>query len=143
MIHVACRILLSPKPCLDLTLKAKQRLIFYAHQFGAIYDAEHMVYNVYSLIHLADDCIYFKCSLNDLSSFPFENMLGKVKRMIQKRGKHLAQLYKRLGELNNRPLILRQSKFDNVKTLGLHCIIPISARDNICMISPHCIIEVK
>jgi hypothetical protein len=49
-----------------------------------------MVYNVHCLIHLADDFIYFKCSLHELASFPFETLLGKVKRMIKKRGKDLA-----------------------------------------------------
>jgi hypothetical protein len=58
-------------------LKRKKCLVFYDFQFGLIYDAEHLVYNVHSPIHLANDCIYFKCSLNELALFPFEPCLEK------------------------------------------------------------------
>jgi hypothetical protein len=52
--------------------------------------------------------------------------------IIQKRGKHLAYFYKRMGELSSRPRMLRKSKFDNVNTIGFHCINPKSSRDNTC-----------
>jgi len=69
--------------------------------------------------------------------------MGTTKRVIQKRGKHLAQLYKRLGEWNKRPEILKLSKFDDINSLGLNCINPKSNRDKICLISNNRVIEVK
>ena len=42
-----------------------------------------LVYNVHGLVQLAEDASRFGC-LDNISAFPFENFLGKLKRMVRK-----------------------------------------------------------
>ncbi len=62
--------------------------------FGATFT----VYNVHSLLHIADDAEKFDCSLNDLSAFPFENVLQSVKKMVRNSKNPAVQVAKRLAE---------------------------------------------
>lgn len=41
------------------------------------------VYNVHSIIHLADD-LDMGCSSNEIPAFPFENYLQKLKKCVKK-----------------------------------------------------------
>ena len=66
-----------------------------------IYGASFVVYNVHSLIHLVEDCRNFDCSLDDISCFPFENHLQVVKKYVRKAQNPLAQIVKRVSELEN------------------------------------------
>lgn len=59
---------------------AKGLLEFFVGKSADIYVKSFVTYNVHALIHLLDDCFHFSCSLNHLSAFPFENMLGYMKR---------------------------------------------------------------
>lgn len=54
-------------------------------------------HNIHSLIHLADECENFSCSLNKLSAFPFENFLGSMKRLVRKK-KPIVQVARRISE---------------------------------------------
>lgn len=56
------------------------------------------MYNVHALIHLADDCANHSCSLNYLSSFPYENCLGVIKRLVRNSNNPISQVVKRVGE---------------------------------------------
>ena len=67
-----------------------ESIVFYGPMFSS--------YNVHSIIHLADDVINHKVSLNKISAFPFENYLGKIKRKIHSGTYTLAQVVKRLDE---------------------------------------------
>lgn len=55
------------------------------------------VYNVHGLVHLSGDAHMFG-SLDNISAFPFENFLSKLKRMIRKPKFPLAQVVRRLSE---------------------------------------------
>ena len=50
-------------------------------QMGCIYGRSQFVYNVHGLIHLASDAKQFG-TLNNISCFPFENFLQKLKKLI-------------------------------------------------------------
>ena len=75
---------------------AKELLKFFVLEARNLYGEAFITYNVHSLIHLPDDCIYFKTSLNHLSAFPFENTLGSLKRLIRSSHNPVVQLVKRL-----------------------------------------------
>ncbi len=58
-----------------------------------------MMNNVHSLIHLAPECLTHG-PLDVFSAFPFENFLEILKKKIRSPKNALAQLIKRISELN-------------------------------------------
>lgn len=68
---------------------------------AGIYGPTFTVYNVHSLIHLCEDSRNFDLSLDDISSFPFENYLQVIKKFVRKPESPLSQIVKRIGELEN------------------------------------------
>jgi len=54
--------------------------------------------NNHNLNHLADDVEHSKTNLSSISAFPFENYLGKIKRLIKGRNNSLSQLVRRVSE---------------------------------------------
>ncbi|KAK0147445.1 hypothetical protein N1851_013079 [Merluccius polli] len=53
--------------------------MFVTH-FGQLYGKEALVYNVHSLVHLAQDVRQHGC-LDNISAFPYENHLQKLKKL--------------------------------------------------------------
>ena len=49
------------------------------------------------MIHPADDVQHMGCSILNISSYPFENALGKMKILIRHGNKPLAQICRRIG----------------------------------------------
>jgi len=80
---------------------ARELLLYYVKKSEAIYGKTFAVYNVHSLIHLPDDVEHFNCSLNGISCFPFENYLQTLKKMVRQSRNPIAQVAKRLSELEN------------------------------------------
>ena len=66
-----------------------------------IYGPAFTVYNIHSLTHLYEDVQNFGCSLNDISAFPFENFLYKLKRLVKNRHNPIAQVTKRMKQLES------------------------------------------
>lgn len=62
------------------------------------YNTQSLVLNIHSLSHLADDVKNMKCSLSNYTAFPFENQLGKMKRMLRSGNRSLAQFCRRQHE---------------------------------------------
>jgi hypothetical protein len=60
-----------------------------------IYGRQYLVYNVHSLIHLADDVERFG-ALDNISAFRFENFLGTLKSLVRNQHKPLQQVCNRL-----------------------------------------------
>jgi hypothetical protein len=81
---------------------ARQLLICFVNTATALYGDTFVVYNVHSLIHIADDVRQHGCSLNHLSAFPFENYLQKLKKLIRSAHNPVAQIARRLHEMNGR-----------------------------------------
>jgi hypothetical protein len=97
LFSLAMRILLSPTLCASHCDYAQILLLEFVQQFGKIYGQDGLVYNVHSCIHLCDDAKKFGC-LEKISAFPFENFLGKLKRMCRKRSMPLQQIVRRILE---------------------------------------------
>ena len=64
----------------------------------SLYGDTFVVYNVHSLIHLPDDVEFFQASLDEISCFPFENHMQKLKRFVHSAQNPLVQVVKRLKE---------------------------------------------
>ena len=84
--------------CLGYALQAKTYLMRFSLLFAKIYGFQSLFFNAHALIHLADDVMFFQCSLSELIAFPFENLLGNSKTMVHSGRKPLQQLYRRLSE---------------------------------------------
>lgn len=79
---------------------AKELLECFVGNCPDIYGNTFTVYNVHNLIHLHEDITFFQCSLNDISAFKYENHLQMVKKIVKKAQNPIAQIAKRLTELN-------------------------------------------
>lgn len=97
LLHVASRILCSDKLCKKLRIKAKEYLTIF-FKFLTYYGETAKVLNPHHLIHVAEDVLHMKCSLSRISAFPFESLLGKMKKCLRTANKPLAQLCRRLHE---------------------------------------------
>lgn len=84
---------------------AESMLKTFVKEFGVIYGVHHLVHNVHSLIHIAEDVRKFG-SVNNFSAFPFESYMFKLKKCLRKNEKPLEQLSNRIEEMyNNEPSI--------------------------------------
>ena len=72
-------------------------LVAYVSHFGQIYDNDMLVHNVHGLVHLSNDAAKYGC-LDNVSSFPFENFLGRLKLIVRKPSFALQQIIRRLSE---------------------------------------------
>lgn len=99
LFHAACRILCNKELALKYNTEAKKYLRTFVLTARNFYGSASQILNVHNLIHLADDVKNLNCSLNEISAFPFENAIKKIKQKIRS-GKHpLAQLCRRYNEL--------------------------------------------
>jgi len=80
------------------------------------YDIENQSMNFHNLIHIADGVAYMQISLSYFSAFPFENMLGKLKKLIRALKSSLTQVVNRLAELDAMPnkMIRQCHAIDNI-----------------------------
>ena len=89
------RLLLSVGLDPQLLDYARQLLVKFVEKGGSIYGDKFYVNNVHGLIHLADDNVRFG-NLDNVSCFPFENYMSKLKRYVKRPGDELVQVVKRV-----------------------------------------------
>lgn len=89
---------------------ARDLVMYFVKKCERIYGTTFTVYNVHSLIHLPDDVEHFQCPLDDVSSFPFENYLRTLKKMVRQSKNPIAQVAKRLTELEESTKCRRVNK---------------------------------
>ena len=65
------------------------------------YGSKFVSYNVHNLIHLHQDVLWQQCGLERVSAFPFENFLHRIKRMVRKSHQPLAQIARRIKEIES------------------------------------------
>ena len=92
---------------------AKRVLKYFVENCADFYGTTFCVYNIHSLLHLYEDVEAFKCSLNEISAFPFENHLQSIKRMVRTGQNPIAQVTKRLveKELSKPTVTLHHKRF--------------------------------
>lgn len=88
---------------------ANELLAAFVEHFGQIYGGESLVYNVHGPTHLAADAKQYG-TLDNISSFPFENYLKKLKKMVRKPSFLLSQVIRRLSE--NRSVKVEDDKYE-------------------------------
>ena len=103
LLSVSIRILLSPQLCSEYSDYAQQLLESFIQNFGRIYGQDMLIYNIHNLVHLVQDAKRYG-TLDNVSAFPFESFLGKLKRLVRGHQFPLAQLVRRIGERQKRPL---------------------------------------
>lgn len=109
LLFVACRILCDSELYIENIDYARELLIKFVELLPSFYGVDSQVMNSHNLIHLADDVEYTKTYLSNISAFPFENCLGKIKRMITGRKNPLAQLIRRVSEQNKCPEMIKKN----------------------------------
>ena len=72
-------------------------MVHFVTQAQNLYGKDFLVYNIYSLLHLADEAKEHG-SLDACSAFPFENFMHKLKRLVRLGNKPMTQIVKRLCE---------------------------------------------
>lgn len=98
LLHVSCFILCSKHLCQQLIDVAEKYIIQFVDDSAKIYDQYFVSYNVHSLIHICEDVRNFG-NLDSFACFPFENMLGKLKKIIRSKKLPLQQIHNRLHEI--------------------------------------------
>lgn len=93
LLHVGCRILCSKELAVKKVTCAREMLQTFVNTAPSLYGMQFLVGNIHNLIHIADDVQYMQCSLLQMASYPFENLLGN---------KPLPQLCRRVSELSTR-----------------------------------------
>ena len=99
VLSVASSILVCPSLAHSYKDYAKQLLEYFVEQGKVLYGDEFVVYNVHSMIHLADEVGEYG-SLDACSSFPFENYMQKLKRLVRSGRNPMVQIAKRLAEFS-------------------------------------------
>ena len=82
ILHVACR-MISINRALRFARIAESYSTDFVNQTKTIYSSEFVTLNIHYLNHSVDDIRNIQSNLNDISAFPFENELGKIKRILR------------------------------------------------------------
>ncbi|KAJ8677063.1 hypothetical protein QAD02_012850 [Eretmocerus hayati] len=95
LLHLLIRMLSSPQAA-HYTNLARH----FSHQFieeaKLLYGSTFVTINVHSLSHIADDVDNMECSLDEMSAFPYENELGKIKNILLSPHRTVAQYCRRI-----------------------------------------------
>lgn len=97
LLHVAIRILCDKDICISHNELANEMLREFVFEMEHLYGLEHIIYNIHSLIHLANDVKVFG-NLDNFSAFVFESSLYKLKNLLHKTPQPLAQIANRIEE---------------------------------------------
>lgn len=110
LLFVAIYILNSEELCRgEMNQYAEDLLKLFVKESGKLYGKEFLVYNVHSLVHIADDAARLG-PLHTFSSFPFENFLHVIKKKLKKSNQPLQQICRRIKEKEQWQSIKSSSK---------------------------------
>ena len=90
-------ILANPTLCQCLNGFAKKLLTLFVQHVANLYGKGQVVYNVHSLLHLADD-VLLHGPLDHFSAFAFENFMQELKKLVRKPNLVLEQVVLRMSE---------------------------------------------
>lgn len=100
LLHVASRILCNDNLLKNYQQHAKVYLKRFFVELHRLYK-KMQVLNMHCSIHVADDVLSMGCYLNKISAFPFENFLGKLTSLLRTLYRPLAQICRRVHELQS------------------------------------------
>jgi hypothetical protein len=83
--------------------------------YQQLYPPAHVIYNLHALSHLAQQVKQFG-ALDNISCFPFENFLGRIKKLVRGPNRPLAQVIRRLTEINSS----NKTVVENVENVETH-----------------------
>ena len=119
-LSVAVRILLCPSLLPQFIDFAGNLLQYFVQNVGELYGKDQLVYNIHSLIHIADDARRFGV-LDNCSSFKYESYLGQLKKLVRKPQTPCAQIARRIYEghfVNKTVKDFRMDQFKNPHSKG-------------------------
>lgn len=159
LFSTACRILKSKNQAVLLASEAKIFLQNFVEIAPDLYGDQCLVGTFHNLKHIADDVINMNCPLTQISAYPFENTLGKIKKKIRNGNKPLQQVCRRLHEafcINNKRAVVppiieiqRQLKVDADRNITIkrltfkQSIITSKAPNNTVLLLDGTILEIK
>ena len=126
LFHVGIFILVNRSLCMQYCDFADELLVMFVTHFAQLHGSNMLVYNVHGLVHLADKVIRFGC-LDNEASFPFDNFLKILKKMIRKPNFPLQQVVKRLSEIGGKEFYTAAVKVEPVLKRE-HCDGPVPDR---------------
>ena len=118
LLSVAIRILADKKFCVSKNSIAHTLLVSFVKHYAELFGQNHVVYNVHGLVHLADDSKKFGL-IDDFSSFPYENYLGRLKRLVRKPTHVIEQIILRLTERTQTSALRMEVESKNSHNIGL------------------------
>ncbi len=99
LLHTSFYILLSTRASESVWNNlAKCLLQKFVRLAEKLYGAEFISYNVHGLLHISDDAILFG-SLDNASTFMFENFMQVIKKILRSNNLFLEQAYNRISEM--------------------------------------------
>lgn len=104
--YCAIRILCNPQDYLKANQYAKELFFYFVQYYEVLYGKDNMIYTVHSLIHTVHSLIHLSNDakrlgpLDSFSTFPFENHLHSLKKLLRKSEKPLPQIHRRLIKRN-------------------------------------------
>ena len=119
-LSIASRILVSSTLVQTHWKYARDLLVYFVEKGRDLYGKEFLVYNVHSMLHLASQAKEFG-GLDSCSSFPFENYMQKLKRMVRSGKNPIAQLTKRLSKKPDNAFVLQNGFCCEVLQKANHC----------------------
>lgn len=137
LLVVACRILNNPELCVKYVSYARGLLKKFVELLPSFYGPDSQIMNNHNLIHLADDVEHEKIASSEISAFPFENFLGKIKRMIRGRSNPVSQLVRRVSEQKACPKIIKKNALYKKKLLIVNPVITCKTKVDIKSIILH------
>lgn len=95
-LHIACTIC-NNKNFHQFLHISRQCFVYFVESFSDIYGEQFISYNIHNLLHVVDDCERYG-TLEDFSAYPFESLLGKIKKKVRQGNKILQQVVNRISE---------------------------------------------
>lgn len=120
LFHVAIKILTNSKHCQTYATYAQNLLKRFVEDCVSIYGVKFISYNVHNLIHLPAD-VQELGSLDSYSAFPFENKLQTIKNLMRTSANPLAQVIRRLKEIEEINTTNDYASPSSTETLSYSC----------------------
>jgi len=98
LLFTGCTLLSKSSLCNKINIAYAENLLrLFVQGVAELYGKEELVYNIHGLLHIAADAERFG-TLENFSSFPFENKLKSIKKLVRKPQLPLQQVVRRLLE---------------------------------------------